>query len=119
MTTRSSRVGVGGPLARYSVRFDNELKEQGYREHPRIGQLQRLGRLSRFMLARQLDAYALTGSLVMEFLAKDSAGATRVKAGASVDRVLGRAGLDRRGGRWNERRCDIRTARGISPDAGP
>ena len=34
MTTRSSRVGVGGPLARYSVRFDNELKEQGYREHP-------------------------------------------------------------------------------------
>ena len=34
MTTRSSRVRVSGPLAGYSVRFDAELKEQGYREHP-------------------------------------------------------------------------------------
>ena len=70
MTTRSSRVRVSGPLAGYSVRFDAELKELGYREHPRIGQLQRLARLSRFMLARRLDVYALTGSFVVEFLAR-------------------------------------------------
>lgn len=93
MTTRSSRVGVSGPLARYSVRFDNELKEQGYREHPRIGQLQRLGRLSRFMLARRLDAYALTGSLVMEFLTKDSAGATRVRPARPLIEFLVGQGL--------------------------
>ena len=79
MTTRSSRVRVSGPLAGYSVRFDAELKEQGYREHPRIDQLQRLGRLSRFVSARRLDVYALTDSLVMEFLAQDTVGATRVR----------------------------------------
>jgi site-specific recombinase XerD len=70
---------VGGPLAGYSVRFDAELKEHGYREHARISQLQRLARLSRFLLARELDAYELTSSLVMAFLAQDSAGATRVR----------------------------------------
>src|ERR1039458_8337139 len=95
MTTRSSRVRVSGPLAGYSVRFDAELKEQGYREHPRIGQLQRLARLSRFMLARQLDANALAGSLVMAFLAQDSAGATRVRpARPLVEFLVGQGLID-------------------------
>lgn len=84
MTTRSCRVRVTGPLAGYATGFDAALREQGWREHPWIGQLQRLGRLSRWMLARQLDVDELTMPLVMEFLGEDGAGATRVRPPAPL-----------------------------------
>jgi site-specific recombinase XerD len=69
------------------------LREQGYREHPRIGQLQRLARLSHWMMARQLDSDALTAPLVMDFLAEDSAGATRVRPAAPLVEFLIGQGL--------------------------
>ena len=79
MTTRSCRVAVVGPLAGYAAGFDVALKAYGYRENPRIGQLQRMARLSRWMGRHRLLAGDLTMPLVEVFLFRDGLGKDRVQ----------------------------------------
>lgn len=78
MTIRSCKVVVRGPLAGYAAGFDGALRGEGYREYPRIAQLQRMARLSRWMDHYQLAADELTMARVKLFLARDGLGKDRI-----------------------------------------
>jgi integrase/recombinase XerD len=91
MTTRSFRVAVGGPLAGFAASFDTTLKAKGYREYPRIGQLQRLARLSRWMERHHLAE--LTVPLVDTFLRRDSLGKDRVQPAEVLTEFLSDRGV--------------------------
>lgn len=93
MTTRSCRVAVRGPLGAYAADFDRTLSEEGYREPTRIGQLQRMARLSRWMDLQHLGARGLTVPLVELFLARDGLGKERTQPKEALIAFLGDFGL--------------------------
>jgi integrase/recombinase XerD len=93
LTARSCRVTVRGPLAAYAPDFDRRLTAEGYRELTRIGQLQRMGRLSRWMVRQHLDAGELTVPLVRTFLARDGLGKERAQPAKELIAFLGDVGL--------------------------
>lgn len=93
MTTRSCKVTVRGPLEAYAPDFDRSLTVEGYREQTRIGQLQRMGRLSRWMDRQRLDAGELTMPLVRLFLARDGLGKGRTQPAKELIAFLGDFGL--------------------------
>jgi site-specific recombinase XerD len=72
MTTDPSRVRVRGPLQGFTVRFDVWLAGQGYRDLTRVRQLQRLGRLSGWLAARELRPADMTLTTVGEFVDHDN-----------------------------------------------
>lgn len=93
MTTRSCRVAVRGSLAGLAADFDEKLRAQGYREHPRIGQLQRMARLSRWMDRHQVAVDELTMPLVNQFLVRDALGKDRTQPGGKLIAFLVERGV--------------------------
>lgn len=64
-----SRVRVTGPLTPFAEGFAAELSRQGYRPNAAANQLQLLAHLSRWLVAKGLNATNLTASVLDEFLA--------------------------------------------------
>ena len=93
MTTRSCRVAVRGPLGAYAADFDRSLTAERYRELTRVGQLQRMGRLSRWMDRQRIDASELTVPLVRMFLARDGLGKERTQPAGELITFLRDFGL--------------------------
>lgn len=67
--SRVSRVLMTGPLAPFADAYALELRRRGYTSRSAVGELRQVGRLSRWLESRALEAGDLTGGRVEEFLA--------------------------------------------------
>lgn len=67
--SRVSRVLMTGPLAPFAGAYALELRRRGYTSRSAVGELRQVGRLSRWLESRGLEAGDLTGGRVEEFLA--------------------------------------------------
>jgi len=72
--SRMSRVLMTGPLAPFAEAYSAELKGRGYTPLSAVNELRQVGRLSRWLQVRGLEAGDLSGSRVEEFLAWQRAG---------------------------------------------
>jgi integrase/recombinase XerD len=66
--SQPSRVLFKGPLASFAEGFTAELSRQGYRPHATAHQLRLIAHLSRWLVAKNIDAGSLTASILNEFL---------------------------------------------------
>ena len=69
MSRSKRKVRVAGPLVRYAVELTDELTARGYAPATRIGHLQVMAHLSKWLRARQLGVADLTAERVVEYLA--------------------------------------------------
>ena len=68
-TSRVSRVLMTGPLAPFAETYSVELRVRGYSPLSAVNELRQVGRLSRWLKTRGLEASDLTDRRVEEFLA--------------------------------------------------
>ncbi len=90
MSRSKRKVRVAGPLVRYAVELTDELTARGYAPATRIGHLQVMAHLSKWLRARQLGVADLTAERVVEYLAgRRSRGYSSFCTARSLNPLLG------------------------------